>query len=116
IPRRCFNLMLDHHLVFFPLMTPELGLPLPSATGEISYAASFIEWLAEEGKRIYADTIPGHQADKRLLVIKQPTAGTAATTPVNFPSAMITRKAAPAQAAGCTTVLKPTSQTPLTPL
>lgn len=85
---------------------------MAEAKGEISYAASFIEWFAEEGKRIYGDTIPGHQADKRLLVIKQPIGVTAAITPWNFPAAMITRKAGPALAAGCTMVLKPASQTP----
>ncbi len=89
---------------------------MAEAKGEISYAASFIEWFAEEGKRIYGDTIPGHQADKRLLVIKQPIGVTAAITPWNFPAAMITRKAGPALAAGCTMVLKPASQTPFSAL
>ena len=98
------------------LMTLEQGKPLAEAKGEISYAASFIEWFAEEGKRIYGDTIPGHQADKRLLVIKQPIGVTAAITPWNFPAAMITRKAGPALAAGCTMVLKPASQTPFSAL
>ncbi len=97
-------------------MTLEQGKPLAEAKGEISYAASFIEWFAEEGKRIYGDTIPGHQADKRLLVIKQPIGVTAAITPWNFPAAMITRKAGPALAAGCTMVLKPASQTPFSAL
>ncbi|VDA09566.1 Succinate-semialdehyde dehydrogenase [NADP(+)] GabD [Klebsiella pneumoniae] len=96
-------------------MTLEQGKPLAEAKGEISYAA-FIEWFAEEGKRIYGDTIPGHQADKRLLVIKQPIGVTAAITPWNFPAAMITRKAGPALAAGCTMVLKPASQTPFSAL
>lgn len=97
-------------------MTLEQGKPLAEAKGEISYAASFIEWFAEEGKRIYGDTIPGHRADKRLLVIKQPIGVTAAITPWNFPAAMITRKAGPALAAGCTMVLKPASQTPFSAL
>ncbi|EBO9722191.1 NADP-dependent succinate-semialdehyde dehydrogenase [Salmonella enterica] len=116
ILRRWFNLMMEHQDDLAPLMTLEQGKPLAEAKGEISYAASFIEWFAEEGKRIYGDTIPGHQADKRLLVIKQPIGVTAAITPWNFPSAMITRKAGPALAAGCTMVLKPASQTPFSAL
>ncbi|HFZ1711209.1 TPA: NADP-dependent succinate-semialdehyde dehydrogenase [Citrobacter sedlakii] len=114
--RRWFNLMLEHQDDLARLMTLEQGKPLAEAKGEISYAASFIEWFAEEGKRIYGDTIPGHQADKRLIVIKQPIGVTAAITPWNFPSAMITRKAGPALAAGCTMVLKPASQTPFSAL
>lgn len=116
ILRRWFELMLAHQDDLARLMTLEQGKPLAEAKGEISYAASFIEWFAEEGKRIYGDTIPGHQADKRLLVIKQPIGVTAAITPWNFPSAMITRKAGPALAAGCTMVLKPASQTPFSAL
>ncbi|EBJ4737048.1 NADP-dependent succinate-semialdehyde dehydrogenase I [Salmonella enterica] len=116
ILRRWFNLMMEHQDDLARLMTLEQGKPLAEAKGEISYAASFIEWFAEEGKRIYGDTIPGHQADKRLLVIKQPIGVTAAITPWNFPSAMITRKAGPALAAGCTMVLKPASQTPFSAL
>ncbi|HAL5253449.1 TPA: aldehyde dehydrogenase family protein [Salmonella enterica] len=116
ILRRWFNLMMEHQDDLAHLMTLEQGKPLAEAKGEISYAASFIEWFAEEGKRIYGDTIPGHQADKRLLVIKQPIGVTAAITPWNFPSAMITRKAGPALAAGCTMVLKPASQTPFSAL
>ncbi|EGH47695.1 succinate-semialdehyde dehydrogenase I, partial [Pseudomonas syringae pv. pisi str. 1704B] len=84
--------------------------------GEITYAASFIEWFAEEAKRVYGDVIPGHQPDKRLIVLKQPIGVTAAITPWNFPAAMITRKAGPALAAGCTMVLKPASQTPFSAL
>lgn len=114
--RRWFNLMMEHQDDLARLMTLEQGKPLAEAKGEISYAASFIEWFAEEGKRIYGDTIPGHQADKRLIVIKQPIGVTAAITPWNFPSAMITRKAGPALAAGCTMVLKPASQTPFSAL
>ena len=116
ILRRWFNLMIEHQDDLAHLMTLEQGKPLAEAKGEITYAASFIEWFAEEGKRIYGDTIPGHQADKRLIVIKQPIGVTAAITPWNFPSAMITRKAGPALAAGCTMVLKPASQTPYSAL
>lgn len=116
ILRRWFNLMIEHRDDLARLMTLEQGKPLAEAKGEITYAASFIEWFAEEGKRIYGDTIPGHQADKRLIVIKQPIGVTAAITPWNFPSAMITRKAGPALAAGCTMVLKPASQTPFSAL
>lgn len=116
ILRNWFNLMMEHQDDLARLMTLEQGKPLAEAKGEISYAASFIEWFAEEGKRIYGDTIPGHQADKRLIVIKQPIGVTAAITPWNFPAAMITRKAGPALAAGCTMVLKPASQTPFSAL
>ena len=110
--RRWYELMLENQEDLARLMTIEQGKPLAEAKGEIAYAASFIEWFAEEAKRVYGDTIPGHQADKRLIVIKQPIGVTAAITPWNFPAAMITRKAGPALAAGCTMVLKPASQTP----
>ncbi|MBI0277477.1 NADP-dependent succinate-semialdehyde dehydrogenase [Hafnia alvei] len=116
ILRRWFDLMMANQDDLAKLMTLEQGKPLAEAKGEITYAASFIEWFAEEGKRIYGDTIPGHQADKRLIVIKQPIGVTAAITPWNFPAAMITRKAGPALAAGCTMVLKPASQTPFSAL
>ena len=116
ILRRWFDLMMANQDDLARLMTLEQGKPLAEAKGEIGYAASFIEWFAEEGKRIYGDTIPGHQADKRLIVIKQPIGVTAAITPWNFPSAMITRKAGPALAAGCTMVIKPASQTPFSAL
>lgn len=116
ILRRWFDLMVENQDDLAKLMTLEQGKPLAEAKGEITYAASFIEWFAEEGKRVYGDTIPGHQADKRLLVIKQPIGVTAAITPWNFPAAMITRKAGPALAAGCTMVLKPASQTPYSAL
>lgn len=116
ILRRWFNLIVSHQDDLARMMTLEQGKPLAEAKGEITYSASFIEWFAEEGKRVYGDTIPGHQADKRLLVIKQPIGVTAAITPWNFPSAMITRKAGPALAAGCTMVLKPASQTPFSAL
>ncbi len=97
-------------------MTAEQGKPLAEAKGEIVYAASFIEWFAEEGKRLYGDVIPGHQPDKRILVLRQPVGVVAAITPWNFPAAMITRKAGPALAAGCTFVCKPAMQTPFSAL
>ena len=116
ILRRWADLMMANQDDLAVLMTAEQGKPLAESKGEISYAASFIEWFGEEAKRIYGDTIPGHQRDKRLVVIKQPIGVTAAITPWNFPSAMITRKAGPALAAGCTMVVKPASQTPLSAL
>jgi len=114
--RRWFELILENQEDLARLMTLEQGKPLTESRGEIAYAASFIEWFAEEAKRIYGDTIPGHQKDKRIIVIKQPIGVTAAITPWNFPSAMITRKAGPALAAGCTMVVKPASQTPFSAL
>ncbi|MCT7941073.1 NADP-dependent succinate-semialdehyde dehydrogenase [Shewanella holmiensis] len=114
--RRWFELLIENADDLALLMTTEQGKPLAEAKGEVAYAASFIEWFAEEAKRVYGDTIPGHQADKRLTVIKQPVGVTAAITPWNFPAAMITRKAAPALAAGCTMVVKPAPQTPFTAL
>jgi succinate-semialdehyde dehydrogenase/glutarate-semialdehyde dehydrogenase len=114
--RRWFELMMENQEDLARLMTLEQGKPLVESRGEIAYAASFIEWFAEEGKRVYGDIIPGHQPDKRVLVLKQPIGVTAAITPWNFPSAMITRKAGPALAAGCTMVLKPASQTPFSAL
>src|SRR6185312_12063989 len=96
--------------------TAEQGKPLAEARGEIAYGASFIEWFAEEGKRAYGDTIPSPWADKRVLVLKQPIGVCALITPWNFPNAMITRKAGPALAAGCTMVVKPASETPLSAL
>lgn len=116
ILRRWFDLILDNQEDLAVLMTSEQGKPLTESRGEIAFAASYIEWFAEEAKRIYGDTIPGHQTDKRLVVIKQPVGVCAAITPWNFPSAMITRKAGPALAAGCTMVLKPASATPLSAL
>ncbi|OHR81354.1 NAD-dependent succinate-semialdehyde dehydrogenase, partial [Pseudomonas sp. HMSC75E02] len=110
------ELMIENQDDLARLMTIEQGKPLAEAKGEIAYAASFLEWFGEEAKRIYGDTIPGHQPDKRIIVIKQPIGVTAAITPWNFPSAMITRKAGPALAAGCTMVLKPASQTPYSAL
>ncbi|SFQ36048.1 NADP-dependent succinate-semialdehyde dehydrogenase [Pseudomonas borbori] len=114
--RRWFELLMENQDDLGRLMTMEQGKPLAEAKGEIAYAASFIEWFAEEAKRVYGDTIPGHQADKRILVLKQPIGVTAAITPWNFPAAMITRKAGPALAAGCTMVIKPASQTPFSAL
>lgn len=114
--RRWFELMIENQDDLGLLMTLEQGKPLAEAKGEITYAASFIEWFAEEAKRVYGDVIPGHQPDKRLIVLKQPIGVTAAITPWNFPAAMITRKAGPALAAGCTMVLKPASQTPFSAL
>ncbi len=114
--RRWFELILAHQEDLARLMTAEQGKPLAEARGEIAYAASFIEWFAEEAKRLYGDVIPGHQADKRILVLRQPVGVVAAITPWNFPSAMITRKAGPALAAGCTMVCKPATQTPFSAL
>ena len=114
--RRWFNLMLDHQEDLAVLMTLEQGKPLAEARGEITYAASFIEWFAEEAKRVYGDVIPPHQADKRIVVMKEPVGVCAAITPWNFPAAMITRKASAALAAGCTMVIKPASQTPFSAL
>ncbi|MBV2207634.1 MAG: NADP-dependent succinate-semialdehyde dehydrogenase [Pseudomonas sp.] len=114
--RKWFDLCMANQDDLATILTAEMGKPLAEAKGEIAYAASFIEWFAEEAKRIYGDTIPGHQKDKRIIVIKQPIGVTAAITPWNFPSAMITRKAGPALAAGCTMVIKPASQTPFSAL
>ncbi|MFA5677194.1 MAG: NADP-dependent succinate-semialdehyde dehydrogenase [Pseudomonas sp.] len=114
--RRWFELIMQHQEDLARIMTAEQGKPLAEARGEIAYAASFIEWFAEEAKRVYGDLIPGHQADKRILVQKEPVGVTVAITPWNFPAAMITRKAAPALAAGCSMVLKPAPQTPFSAL
>jgi succinate-semialdehyde dehydrogenase/glutarate-semialdehyde dehydrogenase len=116
ILRRWYDLMMANQEDLATLMTAEQGKPLAESKGEIAYAASFIEWFAEEGKRLYGDTIPGHQPDKRILVLRQPIGVVAAITPWNFPAAMITRKAAPALAAGCTFVCKPAIQTPYSAL
>ncbi len=114
--RKWNDLMLENQEDLARLMTAEQGKPLAESRGEIAYAASFIEWFAEEGKRIYGDTIPAHLPDKRIVVIKQPIGVCAAITPWNFPAAMITRKAGPALAAGCAMVLKPASATPFSAL
>jgi len=116
ILRRWYELMMANQDDLATLMTAEQGKPLAESKGEIAYAASFIEWFAEEGKRVYGDTIPGHQSDKRILVLRQPVGVVAAITPWNFPAAMITRKAGPALAAGCTFVCKPAIQTPYSAL
>ena len=114
--RRWFELLRDNRDDLGAILTAEQGKPWDEAKGEIDYAASFIEWFGEQAKRVNGETIPGHQRDKRILVLKQPVGVCAAITPWNFPAAMITRKAGPALAAGCTMVIKPASQTPLTAL
>ncbi|OYD53964.1 succinate-semialdehyde dehydrogenase I [Thauera propionica] len=111
--RKWFELIMAHQEDLAVLMTSEQGKPLAEARGEVAYGASFIEWFAEEGKRVYGDVIPAHGADKRILVLKEPIGVVAAITPWNFPIAMITRKAGPALAAGCTMVIKPAEDTPL---
>ncbi len=114
--RQWFNLIMANQEDLARIMTAEQGKPLVEARGEIAYAASFIEWFAEEAKRAYGDVIPAHAGDKRILVQKEPVGVTAAITPWNFPSAMITRKAGPALAVGCAMVLKPAPQTPFSAL
>ncbi len=114
--RRWYELMLANTDDLAILMTAEQGKPLAESRGEIVYAASFIEWFAEEGKRVYGDTIPQHGPDKRIIVLKEPVGVVAAITPWNFPAAMITRKCAPALAAGCPVVIKPASATPFSAL
>ncbi|WP_283162384.1 NAD-dependent succinate-semialdehyde dehydrogenase [Pantoea sp. AMG 501] len=114
--RRWFDLIVAHADDLALLMTAEQGKPLAEARGEALYAASFVEWFAEEAKRVYGETIPAPATNKRIVVIKQPVGVCAAITPWNFPAAMITRKAAPALAAGCTMIVKPAEQTPLTAL
>jgi succinate-semialdehyde dehydrogenase/glutarate-semialdehyde dehydrogenase len=116
ILRKWSDLMLANQEDLAIIMTAEQGKPLSESRGEIVYAASFIEWFAEEARRVYGDTIPGHQPDKRIVVIKQPVGVCAAITPWNFPAAMITRKVGPALAAGCTMVSKPASATPFSAL
>jgi succinate-semialdehyde dehydrogenase/glutarate-semialdehyde dehydrogenase len=114
--RRWFELMMASQDDLARLLTTEQGKPISESRGEVAYAAGFFEWFGEEAKRVYGDTIPGHQRDKRIVVLKQPVGVVACITPWNFPLAMITRKAGPAIAAGCTVVLKPASQTPLSAL
>jgi succinate-semialdehyde dehydrogenase/glutarate-semialdehyde dehydrogenase len=116
ILRKWHDLMLANQEDLAKLMTAEQGKPLTESKGEIAYAAGFIEWFGEEGKRIYGDTIPAHGPDKRIVVLKQPIGVCAAITPWNFPAAMIARKVGPALASGCTMVLKPASQTPYSAL
>ncbi len=113
ILRRWFKLMMDAQEDLAQILTAEQGKPLAEARGEIAYGANYIEWFAEEAKRIYGDTIPGPAPDKRIVVIKQPVGVVACITPWNFPNAMLTRKIAPALAAGCTVVCKPANLTPL---
>jgi len=114
--RHWFNLMMQHQEDLARILTLEQGKPLAEARAEIAYGAAFIEWFAEEGKRIYGDTIPALSADKRIIVVKQPVGVVASITPWNFPNAMIARKAAAALAAGCTFVVRPAIQTPLSAL
>ena len=114
--RKWNDLILENQEDLAVLMTAEQGKPLSESRGEIAYAASFVEWFAEEAKRVYGDTIPAHQADKRIVVIKEPVGVCAAITPWNFPAAMIARKAGAALAAGCSIVVKPASSTPLSAL
>ena len=114
--RKWFDLMITHQDDLARLLTAEQGKPFEEARGEIAYGAAFIEWFAEEAKRIYGDTIPSHQADKRIVVTKEPIGVCAAITPWNFPNAMITRKCGPALAAGCPMVLKPATATPYSAL
>jgi succinate-semialdehyde dehydrogenase / glutarate-semialdehyde dehydrogenase len=116
ILRRFADLMMENQEDLAVLLTTEQGKPLAESKVEIAYAASFLEWFGEEAKRVYGDTIPTYQSDKRIVVLKQPIGVTAGITPWNFPSAMVTRKAAPALASGCTMVLKPAEQTPLSAL
>ncbi|SFC58186.1 succinate-semialdehyde dehydrogenase / glutarate-semialdehyde dehydrogenase [Polaromonas sp. OV174] len=116
ILRRWFELMMQHQDDLALLMTSEQGKPLAEARGEIAYAASYIEWFAEEARRIYGEVIPSPWPDKRIIVTREPVGVCAAITPWNFPAAMITRKVAPALAAGCTIIVKPATQTPLSAL
>ncbi len=116
ILRRWYDLMVENADDLAAILTAEMGKPLAEARGEILYGASFVEWFAEEAKRIYGETIPGHQPDKRITVIKQPVGVVASITPWNFPNAMIARKVAPALAVGCTFVARPAAETPLSAL
>ncbi len=113
---RWHQLIIEHRKALANILTTEMGKPLREARGEIRYGAAFVQWFAEEAKRIYGDVIPGHGADKRLLAVKQPIGVVGAITPWNFPNAMILRKVAPALAAGCTVVIKPSEETPLSAL
>ena len=114
--RNWFHLMMIHQDDLAKILTLEQGKPLAEAKGEIAYGAAFIDWFAEEGKRVYGDTIPAPSSDKRIIVIKQPIGVVASITPWNFPSAMIARKAAAALSTGCTFVVRPATQTPLSAL
>jgi succinate-semialdehyde dehydrogenase/glutarate-semialdehyde dehydrogenase len=114
--RKLFDLMVANADDLAIILTTEMGKPVAEAKGEILYGASYVEWFGEEAKRVYGDTIPGHQPDKRIIVIKQPVGVVAAITPWNFPNAMLARKMAPALAAGCAMVSKPAGETPLSAL
>lgn len=116
ILRKLNDLMVANADDLATILTMEMGKPWPEARGEILYGASYVEWFAEEAKRVYGETIPGHQADKRIMVIKQPIGVVGAITPWNFPNAMLARKVAPALAVGCSMVSKPAAQTPLSAL
>ncbi|HEY5791928.1 MAG TPA: aldehyde dehydrogenase family protein, partial [Chthoniobacterales bacterium] len=116
ILRRWFDLMITHIDDLAKILTAEQGKPLAEAKGEIAYGAAYVEWFAEEAKRVYGDTIPAPSNDRRIVVIKQPIGVCAAITPWNFPNAMIARKIAPALAAGCAMIVKPAMQTPLSAL
>src|SRR6185436_13936668 len=114
ILRRWRDAILRDEATLARLMTEEMGKPIIESRGEVKYAANFVDWFAEEGKRAYGEIVPSHAANKRLLVMRQPVGPVYAVTPWNFPAAMVTRKVAPALAAGCTVVLKPAEQSPLT--
>ncbi len=116
VMRRWFDLMMENQDDLGRILTAEMGKPLAEAKGEIAYGASFIEWFGEEAKRVYGETIPGHMADKRLTVLKQPIGVVGSITPWNFPNAMITRKCGPALAVGCGFVARPAAETPLSAL
>ena len=116
ILRNLFDLMVANADDLAAILSAEMGKPLPEAKGEILYGASYVEWFAEEAKRVYGDTIPGHQQDKRIIALKQPVGVVGSITPWNFPNAMIARKAAPALAVGCTFVARPAELTPLSAL
>src|SRR5699024_679005 len=112
--KKYYSLLIENEKELAELMTKEMGKPYAEAKGEVHYAANYIEWYAEESKRVYGETIPSHDQNKRLQVWKKPVGVVAAITPWNFPAAMLTRKIGPALAAGCTVVIKPSSETPLT--
>lgn len=116
ILRRWHDLILTHQDDLATILTAEMGKPLAEAKGEVAYGAAYVEWFAEEAKRVYGDTIPGHMPDKRIIVLKQPVGVVGAITPWNFPNAMLARKIAPALAAGCTMVARPSELTPLSAL
>src|SRR5215207_1708720 len=116
ILRKWYELILQDTETLARMMTQEMGKPITESRGEVKYAAAFVEWYAEEAKRAYGDIVPSHSGNKRLLVTRQPVGPVYAVTPWNFPAAMVTRKVAPALAAGCTVILKPAEQSPLTAL